>query len=268
MSKQITLDVQNNTKKENKKHEHEKSHILQVYKTYDYDKFNLLDYNRDIKETHVRKIVESMQKKLLENYQHVTKDMEVIDGQHSLYAKKRLGLPIYYIIHEDYEPQDIIKINTQSNWRDIDFIECYSKLGNEYSESYRKILKLREEFPQLGTLRIYIQIATTQKKALTSLRDGTYLADNYKNARKECIKLMDYDFLNGINYAWGHGVFFQAMFAIMKHKEYKHDRFLKALTIYHSRLSRLVSKQEYLNKLTDIYNHMYSKKKIKFNIEV
>jgi hypothetical protein len=71
--------------------------VGEVMRTYQYDMFSLLDMNRDIDESNVKNIMESID---MFGYQPVpiiiNEYGEVIDGQNRLEALRRTGNPVYY----------------------------------------------------------------------------------------------------------------------------------------------------------------------------
>jgi len=112
-----------------------------VYVTKDYDKFKRLRGNRDIPESRISKIVESIQTVgWIRNPIVVNENMEVIDGQGRLTALQRLGKPIEYIIAEGAGSEECIYMNMNMvNWSQLDFIKSYAEQGNE---NYQKLLNL------------------------------------------------------------------------------------------------------------------------------
>lgn len=109
-------------------------------KTKDYSLFSFLDNNRSVKRSHV----EGLKKKIKEidmtmcNPITVDADMRIIDGQHRFYACKELGLPIYYVVKNDVDPeQAMIMLNqTSKKWEMMDWLRyranknggCYKML--------------------------------------------------------------------------------------------------------------------------------------------
>ena len=79
----------------------EPSNNVSLYKSTDYKKFKLLEYNRDCDEKHIQNLKEELSKC---NDLHlkpliVSPDLEIIDGQHRFRAAKELGIPVYYENH-------------------------------------------------------------------------------------------------------------------------------------------------------------------------
>ena len=116
-----------------------------VYITKDYSIFKRLVGNRDIPESRISKIVESIQTVgWVHNPIIVNEKMEVIDGQGRLTALQRLKLPVEYIIAEGAGNKECIHMNMNMvNWKLPDFIKSYAEQGNE---NYQRLLNLIEKY--------------------------------------------------------------------------------------------------------------------------
>lgn len=120
--------------------------IQQLHSTTDYSRFKQNPHNRPLNPDHVKKLVEAIQKKdlLSCNPIIVDRDMYVIEGQHRLKAAELLEKPIYYIINEESQDEDIILMNsTRKNWGLENYCKFYINKGNinyknikEYSVLY------------------------------------------------------------------------------------------------------------------------------------
>lgn len=78
--------------------------------TTNYDMFKFRDDNRTkIRKRHVDTLAESIQRnnQLEKHPIVVNQDMEIINGQHRLCAAKELGIPVYYIVQEEFTPEDL-----------------------------------------------------------------------------------------------------------------------------------------------------------------
>jgi|14BtaG_2_1085337.scaffolds.fasta_scaffold18203_1 hypothetical protein len=85
-----------------------------VWKTTKYDMFNTTEYNRTVTEEYVYKLMASFAEKDLRKATPiiVNEQMEVVDGGNRLEARKRLKLPIYYIVVEGLSAKnDIARLN-------------------------------------------------------------------------------------------------------------------------------------------------------------
>lgn len=105
--------------------------VANVYESYDYDKFKPLLGNRRL--DHVKAIMES-----INTYGDtktpiiVNERLEVIDGQHTLEAKKQLGLPIQYVVRPGCGIEACIACNSAAkNWSLENFINCYAEYGRK-----------------------------------------------------------------------------------------------------------------------------------------
>lgn len=116
-----------------------------VYTTKDYSIFKRLTGNRDIPESRISKIVESIQTiGWVRNPIIVNEKMEVIDGQGRLTALQRLKMPVEYIIAEGAGNKECIYMNMNMvNWKLPDFIKSYAEQGNE---NYQRLLSLMERY--------------------------------------------------------------------------------------------------------------------------
>lgn len=116
-----------------------------VYTTTDYSIFKRLLGNRDIPESRISKIVESIQTiGWVRNPIIVNEKMEVIDGQGRLTALQRLKMPVEYIVAEGAGNKECIYMNMNMvNWKLPDFIKSYAEQGNE---NYKRLLGLMEKY--------------------------------------------------------------------------------------------------------------------------
>lgn len=116
-----------------------------VYTTTDYSIFKRLTGNRDIPESRISKIVDSIQKiGWIHNPIVVNEEMEVIDGQGRLTALQRLKMPVEYIIAPGAGTRECIYMNMNMvNWKLPDFIKSYAEQGNE---NYQRLLTLMDKY--------------------------------------------------------------------------------------------------------------------------
>ncbi len=123
----------------------EREKTYSVYVTRDYSIFKRLVGNRDIPESRISKIVESIQTiGWVHNPIIVNEKMEVIDGQGRLTALQRLKMPVEYIIAEGAGNKECIYMNMNMvNWKLPDFIKSYAEQGNE---NYQRLLSLMQRY--------------------------------------------------------------------------------------------------------------------------
>jgi hypothetical protein len=256
-------------KRKKRKINHKLLKKLDVYTTRDYDAFYFLEINRSVNERLVSRIQSSIRTKgLLEEdfIQAIETDegLAILDGQHRFRARQALNLEIPYILIKGDMMNIIIASNIQTQWTEKQFVMCYAKHGNK---NYKKVLELMALYPEVRSLRLYISLLTNssyqgldRKRDESIVKDGLLEVTNWDNALKACEKLMEFSFLKGINYAWGHSVFFNALMKTWEHPRYNHDRFKKSLKKYNNHLSRNNTTKNYLIKFSELYNMGYEKK--------
>ena len=103
--------------------------VAYIYKTNDYDKFDSTDYNRDVSDAHVDKLKASFGFKDLGIASPVKTNEkgEVIDGGHTLEARKQGNFPLFHVIIPGTSAEeDIARLNmTRKAWSYEDWIEHY-----------------------------------------------------------------------------------------------------------------------------------------------
>jgi hypothetical protein len=116
---------------------------MEINTTRHYNKFKLINFNREINEKHVKKLVKSMQVQYLPIPILVNKNMEIIDGQHRFTACQQLGLPIYYAIMLEEKSVDLIqRINSLSKaWKLTDYHRAYVIQGQQEYIKLNNLLK-------------------------------------------------------------------------------------------------------------------------------
>lgn len=154
---------------------------VKVYITKNYNLFNNFKENRDIKWSHVHKIINWIEAKDLKIPIIVTSTMSVIDGQHTLEARKKLKKPIYYIIESSKNSYENIAIyNAQrQNWVLTDYIDFYTR--RNYPE-YIRLNKYMNAWNLAAWQVIYILSAGKIVK-LQEIKEGKFVA-NLTNEQK------------------------------------------------------------------------------------
>ena len=130
----------------------EREKTYNVYVTKDYSIFKRLVGNRDIPESRISKIVESIQTiGWVHNPIIVNEKMEVIDGQGRLTALQRLKMPIEYVIAEGAGNKECIYMNMNMvNWKLPDFIKSYAEQG----KAVYRLSKSKHKDIKQGTLQL------------------------------------------------------------------------------------------------------------------
>ena len=169
----------------------EESVAYNVYTTRDYSIFKRLTGNRDIPESRISKIVDSIQKiGWIHNPIVVNEKMEVIDGQGRLTALQRLKMPVEYIIAPGAGTKECVYMNMNMvNWKLPDFIKSYAEQGNE---NFQRLLALINKYANGNLDIISTAVYRVSKSKHKDIKEGTLqlTEEQYKAAipRLEFIK--------------------------------------------------------------------------------
>lgn len=117
--------------------------VTPVFKTNNYSLFKFLKGNRLVRPRNLNRILQSMREKQLVIPVIVNEKMEIIDGQHRFLSSKELNLPIYFIIQDGYEIEDVERANRAgSNWDLNDFLGSFSEKGTEEYIELKEIVEM------------------------------------------------------------------------------------------------------------------------------
>ena len=235
-----------------------------VNETTDYSIFRNLDGNRAVKNSHVRRLVEAIRKNDMKLPLIVNKNMEVLDGQHTLEAKKILKKTVQYIIREKLDIQDVRKVNSsQDKWSNTDYLMSYYKLGNkEYA--------LLEWYVRENKLGIMFSVAVLQNKVNLGIADsnrfkeGKFKVTNLENANlwaKRIYEISDY-----FEY-WKDHKFLRAVVTCFMMPEFNYKLFIDKLKNKSGKLRKQASRNDYIVNIERLYNHGTSaRKQIRINL--
>lgn len=119
-----------------------KESVDTVWRTSDYGAFRKLEKNRSVMSRRVERLIESFKGGIVKNPIIVNEKMEIIDGQGRFEARKRLGLPIDFIIDRGKGIEDCRRMNSyNTSWQLRDFVISYAADGNE---NYIRLQKVAE----------------------------------------------------------------------------------------------------------------------------
>lgn len=103
-----------------------------IQATKDYNKFKLIQGNRNIMPGHVARLTTSILRKnmLAQNPIIVNERFEVIDGQHRLEVAKNNDLEVFYLIIPGAHFTEIISLNANNRvWTSRDYVNSYASQG-------------------------------------------------------------------------------------------------------------------------------------------
>lgn len=105
-----------------------------LYRTTNYDQFDLASENREIDRALVRDLTASMERNGFMKSEPVRCERRgdrlwLWDGQHRLAAAKNLGIAVWYRVMK-YDPQLLIDINRpKRTWKPLDYLHHYRTMG-------------------------------------------------------------------------------------------------------------------------------------------
>lgn len=125
----------------------------QIYTSSKYDDFVLRDANRDIDESHVKRIAENMsqngwQGSPIEVSETDDGKFQIEDGQHRYMASKKVGIPVSFMVVKPKTIYEIAMMNSmKKGWKGNDYIKAYAGDGNF---NYKRLSNLEKEFPSVS----------------------------------------------------------------------------------------------------------------------
>ena len=221
-----------------------------VYETIDYNMFKNLDGNRIIRDSHVRSLVDAIRKNDMKLPLIVNKKMEILDGQHTLEARKILKKVVQYIIRERLGIKDVRKVNaSQHKWLNQDYLMSYYRLGNkEYA--------MLEYFVREYKLGIMFSVGLLTGKPRDPDRrefmDGKFKVTTFNRAdeyAKRIHKVSEY-----LPF-WKHDKFMRALVQCFEHPKFSWKLFLDKLENKSIKLQKQASRNDYMLALERFYNH-------------
>lgn len=161
-----------------------------IYTTSNYGMFKRLLGNRDVTETRISKIVDSIRKNgYIESPIAINEKNEIIDGQGRLEALKRLKMPVdYYVVNGAGIDQCIALNRFHTSWTQLDYINSYAEEGNE---SYAYLKQLIKAYPDMSMSCITTAVSGTCGFKTDTIKSGRFICTEkeYETAQE----ILDYE---------------------------------------------------------------------------
>lgn len=161
---------------------------FKINKTENYDLFKFGKSNRLILSYHLTKLIKSIQENDKTKYNPiiVNSDMEIIDGQHRFKACEFLKKPIYYVIDNMSNHNDIIYLNSSSKlWVLEDYLNYYVQEG---VVEYIKLKEFGLRY-NLSAYNCFIILKLGLGKSLEPFKAGTFKMIYYQELQNECLSI-------------------------------------------------------------------------------
>ena len=228
-----------------------------VFVTNDYEMFSFKDGNRPIRKAHLKKITASIASKQIAVPIVVDENFEICDGQNRFEACKSLGKPVYYIVIDGLELEDVQRLNANTKtWGPVDFLDSFCDLG--YVE-YIKFRAFQKKYKFAHTESLVILGGwTSNKEGINihqSFKDGDFRIVEYSKACEVADKISK---VKKYFEAYKTKCFVSAMLKLFRESDetgYDHDKFLNKLSRQTERMTKQVDTNSYLTLIESIYNH-------------
>lgn len=235
-----------------------------VFVTDDYTVFKTMEDNRIVTDARVKRLVESFKAGEILNPIVVNGKMEIIDGQGRYEAKKKLGLPIYYIVDEKADIEDCRRMNKyNSSWSATDFAISYAMGGNV---NYINLVTTAKAIDR--ALSVTLTIAGKRNgKMNTAITSG-----DLKFTKADIVRTKEYDRnIRAITDALAlstHRVnraFVSACAIMFGHKGYSQATMIEHCTVKRMEFVQIAKVADQLKEFEEIYNYrLHPRNKIYF----
>lgn len=222
--------------------------------TTDYKQFKDLSYNREVDKAHVKRLVKSIREKNLLHLNPiiVSKDMEVIDGQHRLEAAKELKLPIHYIMSEDaFDGTEIQQLNSVSkNWSNADYLAYWTVRKAPGFNVLSKFVNQNPAIPFTSAMQL---LSSSFDRDTAAFKNGHVDVSNLNYAEEIAEQLKDYR-------NRGYEIVYNSKFITALHKAneaegYEHSKMMRKLDMQPRSLVKCVNVKQTIMMLEEIYNY-------------
>jgi hypothetical protein len=226
-----------------------------IMETTNYGLLKTIKSNRAVNDQHVKKIMDSVQKKNLLHIRPalVNEDMVLIDGQHRHEACRRMKIPIPFVVSQGLTKDDIRFLNSaQKNWSFMDFINYYATEGHS---GFQEFAELAKEFPRIQPSTLIKIVSYDQRK--NDIREGVIYVGQIKRGKKVCQAIyrlndfwkrkVEYNFVFS-------GAFVTAMDKCFRTNDFEFARLYDQIEKNPDLFRKYTSRNEYLKSLDLIYN--------------
>lgn len=244
---------------------------VKVYQSDDYSLFKYLDGNRAINNKKIEKIIKEIESgnDILDEVPILVNDnkthLEVLDGQHRLEVAKRLKRLVHYTIKKNkMSLYNVAKVNSNTEkWTAEDFINCYTKAGNE---NYVKIGNFYKKY-KIGVGSI-LSLFTygiqkhdgTIAELFIAFEQGTFEVKKYKEAVQFAELCKSFSAFPN----WNTRAFLIAISKIIRADKCEMDVLLKKFNEDPKQLTYHPDWKGVITNLEEIYNKGNSKRRVIF----
>ena len=228
-----------------------------INKTKNYDIFVIRDDTRErITQSHVNRIKESISSRNLLELRPiiVNEKMEVIDGQHRLFAARELDLEIYYQVEKNLGADDVLLMNTSKSWGMTDYLNFYSKNG------YPDYINLKNFMEKNNiTLKVAMNIFIGNSKRLyKDFREGkfSFIEEEVEKELEICWETIHYiKKMNGYSPYTYSSRFWKALLKLTTHAHFDKKKWQNNIKKMIERFTSKATLDDYCRLMMEVYNY-------------
>ena len=226
---------------------------VKLYKTDDYDKFNFIASNRNVSEFHVREIMEEIQRNDLtvENPVKINEAFDIIEGQHTFLACKRLNIPVIYRFTNMMDSDIGLFNSVQKSWTYTDVLNHFCVKGYD---DYKTLYEFYKRYPYPISTLVILFTGENTNKVLKDFRRGDFIitqnVDGVQRILNQLTEFKQFD-----DKVYRHKTFVLAYFDILTHPDFEHEKFVHKLSVIPERFSKCNNQKDYVRMVEDIFNY-------------
>lgn len=231
---------------------HQEDRSFRMYSTRNYAMFTPHPENRPIEPEKVEKLFYQIthgNNQLASNPITVDENMVITKGHHRYCAAMKAQVDLYYIIVPGSNIQQAIDEDILTDhWTTKQHIERFANLGKL---DFILIRNLWKEYKWL-TVSNLIRLCSTTGYKKAEFPKGKYHADRVGFARQICDMAIDF---KPYFKEWHTKTFLDTLLNLSANQNYYHSRMIRKTKYQASKLTRQATVKQYLDVMTEIYNH-------------
>tara|TARA_A100000171_G_scaffold38933_1_gene38418 strand:+ start:318 stop:1097 length:780 start_codon:yes stop_codon:yes gene_type:complete len=222
-----------------------------IHITRDYSMFKSVKGNRAIDKGHVQKLIREMKKKDLDLPIFINENDEVVDGQHTLQARKELGRPVRYIRGKFENEFDVAIMNAnRKNWPMTAYLNFHIENGKK---DYQIIKAMTKQYSLPLECAIFLLAGgySMWRETRADFKQGKFKIKTLQRCNEIGADLMFMK--NNFNIRLTRS-FITAYAVVSEHPKFKWDRFKTALKSKSALLLRGTNTEDFVRVFDKIYN--------------
>ena len=228
-----------------------------IHITRDYSMFRSVKGNRAIDKGHVQRLMREMKKKDLDLPIFINENDEVVDGQHTLQARKELGKPVRYIRGKFENEFDVAIMNAnRKNWPMTAYLNFHIENGKK---DYQIIKAMTKQYSLPLECAIFLLAGgySMWRETRNDFKQGKFKIKTLQRCNEIGADLMFMK--NNFNIRLTRS-FITAYAVVSEHPRFKWDRFKTALKTKSAMLLRGTNTEDFVRVFDKIYNGNTSNK--------